>query len=173
METGRAREMEKSARAGISGVWAFLLANRRFWLLAAGALLGLLLLFWGGSIKAEGEKAPEAGGSAAELLSYQRELEARIEVLCEAVAGVSGVDVLVQLECGPRTHYATDRDGKPLTVGSGSTEEAVAETVLPPVVAGVGIVCHGGATPTVQRTLTDLVSTALNIASHKVSVVGK
>ena len=156
------------------GLWAFLRVKGRIWILLLGALCGIVLIALGGTLGAqEEERESPASEGLAELQAYRATLEKELEALCGEVAGVSQVDVLVRLESGSRTIYATDENGKPSTVGSGSGQTALYATLLPPKVAGVGIVCRGGNDPIVQRKLTDLVSTALDISAGRVFVTGK
>lgn len=143
-------------------------------LLVAGALLGVLLLaFGGGGKETATDTATESYMSISELEEYRAELEAEIAKLCDAVAGVGSVEVMVTFSNSGRVIYATDEGGDPATVGSGSSQKALPETLQPPTVAGVGIVCRGGDDPAVQHALTDLLSTALGISAARVSVVGK
>ena len=143
-------------------------------LLLAGALLGLILLLVGGMSgdKAEEGEAPRQM-TLAELETYRAELEEEIEKICSSVAGVSSVEAIVTLEGGLGFVYQTDENGEIATTGSGSSQQAICKTVTPPVIAGVGIVCRGGSEPTVQKELTDLLSTALGISANRVCVVGK
>ena len=145
----------------------------KYVLLIAGALLGLLLLLFGGGKQEEAATASDTYTTLSELESYRTELESEIAKLCDAVAGVGSVEVMVTLSHGGRVVYATDSDGDPVTVGSGSSKHAVKESLQPPLIAGVGVVCRGGDNPAVQQRLIDLLSTALGISASRVTVVGK
>ena len=155
----------------------FLKGKRKLLLLIGGALLGVLLLVIGSVDGSRDAAATTPEGEEymnfAELQAYKQELESELEKLCDAVSGVSSVEVIVTLECGARVVYAADAQGEPVTVGSGSAAKALCESIRPPVVAGVGVVCRGGAQPSVQKALTDLISTALGINTNRVIVVGK
>ena len=109
---------------------------------------------------------------AAELAAYEEMLEKEIATLCDAVSGVSHVRVFVSFESGYVMKYTTDGEGVPITVGSGSKEQALYETVLPPRVSGVGITCAGGDRASVRQEITELVSTALGISSNRVYIAG-
>ena len=95
------------------------------------------------------------------------------QILQEAVSQVSGAEVMVTLESGYRVVYASDGKGEPATVGSGNKQQALQQTLRPPAVAGVAVVCHGGKDPDVRRALVELISTALGISSNRVFVAGK
>ena len=158
------------------GFLDFIKAKGRLWLLVGGAVLGLALLLISsgiGSTDTGEEAGPEQANDAAQMAAYRSELETQLKSLCDAVAGVDKVEVMVTLAEGYRTVYATDENGKPVSTGSGSAQRALAETVKPPAVAGVGVVCRGGNDPRVQKTLVELISTALGIPTNRVSVTGK
>ncbi len=158
-----------------SGLLAYLKGRGRLWLLVGGAALGILLLVFGGTADKKSEQNTGlSGGESAEMLErYERALEKELESLCEAVGGVGHVSVMVRLECGTQIRYTTDAKGEIVTVGTGSAEQALPQTLLSPKVAGVGIVCRGGNDPYIQQTLTELVSTTLHINTNRVFVTGR
>ena len=154
----------------------YLKEKKKLPLLIAGALLGILLLILGGTSTSQSTASKEVDPltlRAEELTAYEARLEKEIEVLCESVAGVSDASVMVSLAHGHRTEYVTDAAGDPVTVGSGSSEQAVYGTLLSPTVTGVGVVCRGGASAEVQRVLVELISTALGISANRVYIAGK
>ena len=144
----------------------------KYILLAALALLGVLLLLFGGG-KEETATASGAHTTLAELESYRTALENEIKTLCDAVSGVGSVEVMVTLSHGSRAVYATDKNGQPVTVGSGSAKQPLLESIQPPAISGVGIVCRGGDNPAVQQQLIELLSTTLGISAARVFVAGK
>ena len=157
------------------GFLGFLRTKGKLWLLAGGATLGVIFLLIGGgkSDKTAVAETQTLADTAQSLAAYEEALYRKLEVLCEAVDGVSDVEVMVSFSSGFRTVYVTDADGKPFAVGSGSSQHAVSETLAPPRVMGVGVVCHGGNRPAVQKALTDLLSTTLGISSNHVYVTGR
>lgn len=163
---------EQSSKKG--GIFARLGGRRRLPLLVVGALLGVLLLLLGsvGTKEEESESEDLLATRAAELAAYEETLEKELASLCDAVSGVSHVRVFVSFESGYVMKYTTNGEGDPVTVGSGSKEQALFETVVPPRVAGVGIVCNGGERASVRQEITELVSAALGVSSNRVSVSG-
>ena len=157
------------------GFFSFLTGQGRLPLLVLVGALGLLLLVIGatGSGKEKVGDGDALNARTAELGDYQATLEKKIEVLCESVAGVSDCTVVVTLSRGYAVAYSKDGGGDPATVGGGSSEEALFDSLAPPTVAGVGIVCRGGRDARVQSLLIELVSTALGISSARVFVTGK
>ena len=145
--------------------------------MAAGVIAGALLLLLGAGFGEEASTSEAAvvadAETAEELTDYKKAMEKEIGKLCDAVSGVSGVEVLVSLESGFRRTYAVDHSGDPATVGSGNAEQALLVGIKPPMISGVAIVCHGGNDPTVQQRLTEMISTGLGIASNRVYVTGK
>lgn len=159
------------------GFWGFLKSRGRLAALIALGTLGLLLLLISGlnigGGESETEQKTDPVFDVESLTAYENRLEEELEHFCEAAAGVSDVHVMVTFADGYRRAYLTDKDGNPVTVGNGSGEHSLAETLLPPTVSGVGIICRRGNDPTVQKTLVELVSTALGIPSNRVYVTGK
>lgn len=159
----------------LSGLWVFLKSRGRIWILLGGVVAGIMLILLGGSIgneeKEQHDKA--TGETLADLQSYTEALEKELEAMCAAVSGVGQVDVMVRLAGGTSIIYAEDGSGKPVTVGSGSSQSPLYATLHTPTVAGVGIVCRGGNDPEVQRKLVQLVSTTLDISASRVYVTGK
>ena len=143
-------------------------------ILLGGALLGILFLLFGGLPRqtAASDKREDAAEHVEALETYRIGLQKDLKALCEAADGVSDVRVLVTFSSGYEAHYVTDGDGKTVIVG-GSGGEALFSRLSPPAVSGVGVVCRGGNDPEVQRTLTELIASALDIPRNRVYVTGK
>lgn len=172
--------VQNSVKKGADGK-GFLKKNGRLLMLAAGGLVGVLLLLYGsgrlgGSVAAEKMSTNEH----ADLEQYAARLEESMGRLCSNVAGVSNVTVAVTLGSGFEYVYAVDQktksDGvsekKYITVGNGSGETPVYITEKLPEIAGVGIVCRGGSNPAIQQKLIALISAAYNIGSNKIYITG-
>ncbi len=138
----------------------------KFLIIAAVLALGVGLLIFGGAESATANTI----GDAEEIEKYERELEERIASLCSSVRGVSGVRVAVTLEGGFEYIYATDENGRPVTVGSGSSASAVILRRETPKIAGVGIVCTGGGDENIKNRLISLVSAAFGVGSNRIYV---
>lgn len=170
-------KLEGAKKSRSNGALAFLKSRGKSWLLVVGVVLGALLLLLGSGYESGEDTLSEDGTallqSAADMKAYADALEKELEKLCEAVSQVSGAEVMVTLESGYRVVYASDGKGEPATVGSGNKQQALQQTLRPPAVAGVAVVCHGGKDPDVRRALVELISTALGISSNRVFVAGK
>lgn len=144
------------------------IGRKKYWILGVLFLFGLALLFCGnfatsGTAEHEPQELPQTE-------AYRERLAAEIGALCRQVKGVGKVTVLVSLSGGYEYIYARDEDGDCISVGSGSQKEAVVENVLPPRIAGVGIVCDGGNNAAVREQLTALLSAALGIGANKIYI---
>jgi stage III sporulation protein AG len=141
--------------------------------LIAGGLLGVILLLFGGLGGDEEEgRADPVLVRISELESYEQALEEEIAALCDAVAGVSRVRVKISFDAGYAVRYVKNSEGSPATVGNGSNEEALFETVVPPRVAGVGIVCVGGGNAQIRQELCELVCAAVGVSANRVFITG-
>lgn len=157
------------------GLWGFLKERGRLLILLGGLLVGIVLIVLGGRIgeKSENSDTSNGGEDLSALQAYETTLEKELEAICESVAGVGHAQVMVHLEGGTQIKFATDKDGKTVTVGTGSAQSALQSSLLSPTVAGVGVVCRGGNDPGVQKKLVELVSTTLGISANRVFVTGK
>ncbi len=135
----------------MKGKWTLLL------LLGAGLLL-LLVGGTGGEVSATGTDSE----------AYRAALTEEVERLCSEVEGVGALRVLLTLEAGEHSVFA-EKDGGYITSGG----KGLLVEVRPPRVAGVAVVCAGGGDPAVREALTELLSAALGIGSHKIKIAAK
>lgn len=93
---------------------------------------------------------------------YATQLESRLTALISRVEGAGKTAVMVTLESGSESIYATDTDADGASthvlLGSGRADGLV-ETVQMPQVLGVAVVCEGGGNAAVQNRVTALVET--------------
>ena len=156
------------------GLLAFLGARGRLWVLLGGLLAGILLILLGSGLGEAEEVADTLYREDLEaLLSYKAQAEKEIASLCAEISGVSHPEVMLQLAGGTRVIYATDASGKPVSVGSGSSEEPLYVSIRMPEIAGIAVVCRGGNDPAVQKRVIDVLSTALGLPANRVAVTGK
>ena len=124
---------------------------------------------------------------------YVRELEKSLSGIVGSINGVGRVKIMVTLEHGAETVYATDEkhntdtvedaDGdrvktqerddsetKLIVVDGQNGKQPVVRTTVEPVVKGVIVVCDGGDDQVVKQRVTDAVKTALNISLTRVCV---
>lgn len=145
-------------------------------LLVGAAMLGVLLLIFGGRSQrstddANAEKVPIS--ATEEMEAYLLETEERVKQLCLSVKGVESVTVAVTLGGGFEEVYATEQiDGNEeyVIVGSGSNASALYVTRLPPEIVGIGVVCRGGGSADVRRELLALLSAAFRVPANRIYI---
>ncbi|MBQ7391358.1 MAG: hypothetical protein IJV73_01610 [Clostridia bacterium] len=147
----------------------------RLYLLLGCGVLGILLILFGSSGKKTEKTADETPYSTStdELVIYQDYLEARIKKLCESVSGVKNVTVVVTLSGSFESVYATewpDGNEEYVILGSGSSASPIYLSRSAPEIAGIGIVCSGGANDNVRRELISLLSATFHISSNRIYI---
>ena len=132
----------------------------------------MLLLLLSELLPATPSEIPAA--SASQASAYREQLEAQLQDLIGQIDGAGATTVMVTLETGEETVYATDTQ-------SGQTQSqethvllddgtALAQTVYYPQVCGVAVVCDGGGDVRVAARITELVRALLDISSTRICV---
>ena len=132
----------------------------------------MLLLLLSELLPAKPSEIPAA--SASQASAYREQLEAQLQDLIGQIDGAGATTVMVTLETGEETVYATDTQ-------SGQTQSqethvllddgtALAQTVYYPQVCGVAVVCDGGGDVRVAARITELVRALLDISSTRICV---
>ena len=147
----------------------------RLYLLLGCGLLGILLILFGSSGKKTEDATQETpySTSSDELVIYQDYLEERIKTLCESVSGVRNVTVVVTLSGTFESVYATewpDGNEEYVILGSGSSASPIYLSRSAPEIAGIGIVCSGGANDNVRRELISLLSATFHISTNRIYI---
>jgi stage III sporulation protein AG len=149
-------------------------SGSKLWMVIIGAALGVLLILLGNHTpKKELQNDASPSFDQEELLLYQDYLEERIVSLCQSVSGVGRVTAIVTLEGGFEDVYATQWESGNETyviLGSGSSASALQISRTMPQIAGIGIVCDGGSNAAIRQELTDLLSAAFDLATHRIYV---
>ena len=147
----------------------------RLYLLLGCGVLGILLILFGSSTKTAEKTSTETPYSTStdELVIYQDYLEKRIKTLCESVSGVGNVTVVVTLSGSFESVYATewpDGNEEYVILGSGSSASPIYLSRSAPEIAGIGIVCSGGANDHIRRELIALLSATFHISSNRIYI---
>ena len=147
----------------------------RLYLLLGCGVLGILLILFGSSTKTAEKTSTETPYSTStdDLVIYQDYLEKRIKTLCESVSGVRNVTVVVTLSGSFESVYATewpDGNEEYVILGSGSSASPIYLSRSAPEIAGIGIVCSGGANDNVKRELLSLLSATFHISSNRIYI---
>jgi stage III sporulation protein AG len=145
--------------------------KQRVNLLVLMGLAGLVLLAFSAWLPADDAAQPAPAQETA--ADYATQLESRLTALIRCVDGAGDTAVMVTLESGSESVYATDtdRDGGSTHVllGSGGADGLV-ETVQTPRVLGVAVVCEGGGTAAVQNRVTALVEALTGVGANHITV---
>lgn len=143
------------------------------------ALVGVLLIFMSNCRNESSDKSAEVGFEALDPEAYAREIEEKVEELCNKIDGVGSAYAVVTLEGGYRAIYATDSQAggsaskkQTVTLGSGSGERALLIGYENPKIAGIGIVCSGGDDPLCRENVISVVSSAFDVSTNKIFVTG-
>lgn len=149
----------------------------RWILLAGGALLGILLLLFGGNTEKSNQKQSDDAAldvtPQQELENYQSYIETRVKALCESVEGVENVTVAVTLNGNFEEIYAKefiDGNEEYVIVGSGSNASALYLSRNAPEIAGIGVVCRGGGNTDIRRELLSLLSAAFRVPANRIYI---
>lgn len=148
----------------------YLKALRGKWVLLLLAAAGILLLLLGSGQSNPTTKTVSVADEAARIERYRVALEEELVSLCGQVQGAGRVHLVLTLEGGEQSVYATDssKDGRIDYVLSGGGGLLLYRKS--PAVLGVGVVCEGGADPAVCRELTSLLSATLGIGTNRIYI---
>ena len=135
---------------------------------------GLLLLAVSSWLPADSSTQSAAPAAMTDSTAdYAAELETRLTALISRVEGAGKTAVMVTLESGSESIYATDTDSDGssthVLLGSGGADGLV-ETVETPRVLGVAVVCEGGGSAAVQSRVTALVQALTGIGTNHITV---
>lgn len=153
-------------------------AKKKLLALIALGMLGVILLCLSKCSTDNGEsRADEL--TDLDPAAYAKEVEEKVESLCNKIDGVGSTYAVVTLKGGYRAIYATDSQAgssnsknQTVVIGSGSSEKALLIGYENPEIAGIGIVCSGGNDPVKRANIISVVSSAFNISTNKIFVTG-
>jgi len=131
------------------------------------AAVGTFLLLFSGF---GGKEVPEKNYT--DVSFYTEYLEERITRLCTSVEGIEEASVFLTMDCSSEYIYSEDGASDFLILSGSDGEEAVLLQEIYPRVRGVAVVCTGGDLPRIRETLTELLSAALDLPSHRIRIAG-
>ena len=153
-------------------------AKKKLLALIALGMLGVILLCLSKCSTDNGESR-EDELTDLDPAAYAKEVEEKVESLCNKIDGVGSAYAVVTLKGGYRAIYATDSQAgssnsknQTVVIGSGSSEKALLIGYENPEIAGIGIVCSGGNDPVKRANIISVVSSAFNISTNKIFVTG-
>ncbi len=159
---------------------------------------GVALIFISGIIKPNEKNVNNRYEEKSSITTdeYVGKLENSLKNMISSIKGVGECKVMVTIENGTQTIYATeakkntedtedssdgnikrkqksdDSETKYITIrGPNGEEKALSITEVQPTIKGVVVVCAGGDDPSVQQRVTNAVITALNITNKRVCVI--
>lgn len=160
-----------------------MIKNKKVYIAVVGAVIGAVLLLFGGRVGGLGSGDTGTSKTADEVVqtkamdTYRSDLEKRMEKICAQVRGVGNVRVVVSLSGGFEYVYATNAKWSAgtssteyIVVDDGSDEKLVLLYEKAPEIMGVGVVCEGGDDPAVRAEVVQLLSAAFRVGSHNIHV---
>ena len=147
--------------------------KQRVNLLVCTGLAGLVLLGVSAWLPAGDSAQPTQAAQSDTAADYAAQLESSLTELISRVEGAGKTTVMVTLESGSESIYATDTDADGTSthvlLGSGRADGLV-ETVQTPQVLGVAVVCEGGGNAVVQSRVTALVAALTGVGANHITV---
>ncbi|MCI9272821.1 MAG: stage III sporulation protein AG [Clostridiales bacterium] len=189
---------ENKQESGVKKFFSGLGGDKFKNIIIVAGLIGIALIFLSSFVKipSSQEKQEQQPRVVMTADEYAGQLEASLTDLISSIQGAGTAKVMVTLENGVETKYATeqktnsefseektngettrsqqigDSEIKYITVrDANGAERALAVTEIQPTVKGVVVVCSGGENPVVQQRIIDAVTTALNVSSKRVCVI--
>ena len=142
--------------------------------------VGLFLMLY--SESNEDKKSADdtySGFESGNPAEYAKLVEEKVREICSGIEGVGNVSVAVTLNGGYRAVYAKNSQNtssgyknEVVLTGSGSGEKALLVGYEYPQIGGIGIVCDGGSSSVIRNRIISLVSSAFDISTNKIEVVG-
>ncbi|MBE6563512.1 MAG: hypothetical protein E7660_07225 [Ruminococcaceae bacterium] len=148
-----------------------LLKNKKY-LVPIILVLAALLIF---SLSSDKSKKEDTGQTEVTMELMSDELEEKVRHMCEKVDGVGNVYVMLTLDTSEEYVYASDTEKSETFTRSEfvtSDGNGVELYVVCPKVRGVAVVCDGGDSAVIKKTLTELISCALGIPTSSISIAG-
>ncbi|HEX2938500.1 MAG TPA: hypothetical protein VHO66_06225, partial [Ruminiclostridium sp.] len=155
-------------------------------------ILGIVLIFLSDFIHFSSGSQQNSSNTQTASSSFEADTAKRLEDIIGQISGVGRVKVMVTVESGveniyekdnketnEKTKNASDSDTQVqqssetshvIVDNDSGNQQALLTKQLQPEILGVVVVCDGGSNPDVQEAVTSTVSTALGIATNKISI---
>ena len=149
-------------------------------LLAVIGLIGILLIVIG-TIGEKRQTNADTGTAVEKNLStleYIETLENKIKTITEQITGSD--QVIVSIASGPEYIYVSNEEldenysaKEYITVRTeNGSDELILLKEIYPEIEGVSVACPGGDNPELQAKLIEVISTALDVSSNRICIVG-
>lgn len=164
---------EGQEKTGVFTLRSLLEKQNRTKLAVVLGAAAMILLLLSELLPTNAVKAPPVLAPADET-AYREQLEKQLQELIEQIDGAGTTTVMITLESGEETVYATDTQ-------SGQTQSqethvlledgtALAQTIYLPQVCGAAVVCDGGGDIRVAAQITELVRALLDLSANRIVV---
>lgn len=114
---------------------------------------------------------------AQSVSEYEISLEERLSDLLESIDGAGKVRVMITLDCGDESVYATESKSSDssteknyVIVDSNGDDEGLLLKVSKPQVRGVAVVCEGADLPQVRQEITGAITAVLGVSTNRVNI---
>ena len=163
---------EGQEKTGVFTLRSLLEKQNRTKLAVVLGAAAMILLLLSELLPTNAVKAPVL--APADETAYREQLEKQLQELIEQIDGAGTTTVMITLESGEETVYATDTQ-------SGQTQSqethvlledgtALAQTIYLPQVCGAAVVCDGGGDIRVAAQITELVRALLDLSANRIVV---
>lgn len=163
---------EGQEKTGVFTLRSLLEKQNRTKLAVVLGTAAMILLLLSELLPTNAVKAPVL--APADETAYREQLEKQLQELIEQIDGAGTTTVMITLESGEETVYATDTQ-------SGQTQSkethvlledgtALAQTIYLPQVCGAAVVCDGGGDIRVAAQITELVRALLDLSANRIVV---
>lgn len=152
--------------------------DKRVVLIVALGVLGLILLFLSEVLPdSKTNENTEDMPQTQSVYEYESDLEDRLEEMLRNVEGAGNVCVMLMLDCGDESVYATENksgtntdEKKYVLVENDGQDEGLLLKTAQPQVRGVGVVCEGADIPKVKQEITGLLTAVLGVSANRVNI---
>lgn len=153
--------------------------DKRILLIVLIGIVGILLLTLSEIIpdKDDEQKLQDNDTKTESITEYEQNLEKRLEDLLTSVDGAGKVRVMLTLDCGDESVYATENksseksDEKSYVLIENDGENGgLLLKVSQPQVRGVAVVCEGADSAKVKQEITGTLTVVLGISTNRVNI---
>lgn len=154
-------------------------------ILMIGAI-GVALLLFSSLFNTDSDMTDKSVNISVNAQEYTKNLEKELSDILSKIDGAGKCSVMITMDCGVETIYATQEESSYDTDGTGEShdysmnyvvlgsssngKEALVIKEIQPKLRGIIVVCEGGGNSNVKMNIISAVSAAFDISSTKISV---
>ena len=160
--------------------------DKKLKIIVISGVIGVLLLLASEAFGADTQQVAQNVSLTVNTQEYAKTIEKELGNIISEIDGAGRCSVMVTVECGIETVYATqeqssyETDGDSqsrendvsyvMVGGSSGGKQALVLKEIQPKLRGIIIVCEGGGNPKVKMNIINAVTSAFDISSTKISV---